>query len=120
MKNCVLIVVEEIDVRARIARVLTRSGYAVELASNEKRALKLASDQQISTAIVGLGSGLAGFAIAQELRDAVPKLLVLVAETSKDMNSFKPLVSRSRWGFVEVVERRGTCRQASRNDSGFR
>ena len=119
MKNRVLIVVEEIDVRARIARVLTRSGYAVELASNEKRALKLASDQQISTAIVGLGSGLAGFAIAQELRDAVPKLLVL-AETSKDMNSFKPLVSRSRWGFVEVVERRGTCRQASRNDSGFR
>jgi two-component system phosphate regulon response regulator OmpR len=84
VKNRVLIVVEEIDVRARIARVLTRSGYAVELASNEKRALKLASDQQISTAIVGLGSGLAGFAIAQELRDAVPKLLVL-AETSKDM-----------------------------------
>jgi DNA-binding response OmpR family regulator/class 3 adenylate cyclase len=84
VKNRVLIVVEEIDVRARIARVLHRTGYAVELASNAKRALKLVSDQQISAAIVGLGSGLASLAIAQELRDAVPKLLVL-ADTSEDM-----------------------------------
>ena len=84
MGDCILVVVQEMDLRARIARGLHSSGYAVELATDERRALKLVSDQKINAAIVAPGSTFAGLAMARKLRDSVPKMIVL-AERSEDM-----------------------------------
>src|SRR5262249_26948974 len=42
---------QEIELRARIARLLQSAGYAVELAECEKRALELAAGGQIEAAI---------------------------------------------------------------------
>jgi predicted ATPase/DNA-binding response OmpR family regulator/class 3 adenylate cyclase len=84
VRECVLVVAQEMDLRARIARGLQSSGYAVELATDECRALRLASGQGINAAIVAPDSSLAGLAMARKLRDSVPKLLVL-AERSEDM-----------------------------------
>jgi DNA-binding response OmpR family regulator len=72
------------DLRAKIARTLCSSGYAVELAVDENRALKLASSQKFNAAIVVPGSSLAGLAMARKLHDTIPKMLVL-AERSDDM-----------------------------------
>jgi hypothetical protein len=55
-RECVLVVAQEIDLRARIACALRSSGYAVELAIDESRALKLASSQEINAVIVVPGS----------------------------------------------------------------
>src|SRR6516225_9452078 len=72
------------DLRAKIARGLHSYGYSVELASDECRALRLASRQRINAAIVAPGSSLAGLAMARKLRYFVPKMLVLT-ERSEDM-----------------------------------
>ena len=77
MGKCVLVVAQEMDLRAKIARGLHSYGYSVELASDECRALRLASRQRINAAIVAPGSSLAGLAMARKLRDIVPKMLVL-------------------------------------------
>ena len=82
--KCVLVVAQEMDLRAKIARGLHSYGYSVELASDECRALRLASRQRINAAIVAPGSSLAGLAMARKLRDFVPKMLVL-AERGEDM-----------------------------------
>jgi DNA-binding NarL/FixJ family response regulator len=79
-----LILAQEMHLRARIARALHSNGYAAELASDAKGALKLASERRLDMAIVAPGSGLAGLAMARQLRDAVPKILVL-AEGSEKM-----------------------------------
>jgi DNA-binding NtrC family response regulator len=50
MQKHVLIAAEEIDLRARIARVLQSAGYRVELAENAKRALKLALNHKFNVA----------------------------------------------------------------------
>ena len=87
MRECVLVVAQEMDLRAKIARGLQSSGYAVELATEECRALRLASGQRINAAIVAPGSSFAGLAMARKLRDTVPKILVL-AETNEDIGRF--------------------------------
>jgi DNA-binding response OmpR family regulator/class 3 adenylate cyclase len=71
----VLIVAQQIALRARIARVLLSEGYAVELADNKKRAMELAAGKQIEAAIVALSSDLNG--LEKELRDHVPRTIVL-------------------------------------------
>jgi DNA-binding response OmpR family regulator/class 3 adenylate cyclase/predicted ATPase len=68
-------VAQQIELRARIARVLQSAGYSVELAESEKRALEVASDGQIEAAIVVPSSDLAG--LSRELRDKVPRTIVL-------------------------------------------
>jgi hypothetical protein len=45
--GCVLVVAQELDLRASVACGLRSSGYAVELAVDEDRALRLASSQKI-------------------------------------------------------------------------
>ena len=44
MRKRVLLVATEVELRARFACRLQSSGYAVELACNEQRALRLATD----------------------------------------------------------------------------
>jgi predicted ATPase/DNA-binding response OmpR family regulator len=72
------------NLRAKIARGLHHSGYAVEIAADACRALRLASRQKIDAAIVASDSSLAGLAMARKLRDTVSKMLVL-AERREDL-----------------------------------
>ena len=73
--------------RARFARELQASGYAVELASDMKRALRLAADDHFRVAVVAPGPGLANFAMVSMvsiLRDAVPQVIA-VAEAPDEI-----------------------------------
>ena len=80
----VLVVAQGTALRAKIARLLQPSGYAVELAANQRRALDLAVHVGIDAAILVIGSGLADLAFARRLSDRIPRLIVL-AKRSPDM-----------------------------------
>jgi class 3 adenylate cyclase/DNA-binding response OmpR family regulator len=75
LRRCILVVAQQIELRARIARVLQSAGYAVELAESEKRALKMASGGQIEAAIVVPSTDLT--CLERELREKVPRTIVL-------------------------------------------
>src|SRR5262245_281453 len=83
MRSCILVVAQQIELRARIACVLRSAGYAVELAESEKRALEVASGGQIEAAIVVPSTDLAG--LERELRDKVPRTIVLGHPTHEVM-----------------------------------
>ena len=80
----VLVVAQGTALRAKIARLLQPAGYAVELAADERRALELASHEEIDAAILVTGSGLADLAFARRLSERVPRLIVL-AERAADI-----------------------------------
>jgi DNA-binding response OmpR family regulator/class 3 adenylate cyclase/predicted ATPase len=88
MRQCVLLVAAELELRARFARELQASGYTVELASDEKRALRLALDNTYQGAILAPGPSPASLQLMQELRDAVPIMIVLV-EGSADIDRLR-------------------------------
>ena len=88
MRQRVLLVAAALEVRARFARQLQASGYAVELASDEKRALRLAHNNHYQVAIVASDSSPPGLELMRELRDAVPKMIVL-AEGSSDIDRLR-------------------------------
>jgi DNA-binding response OmpR family regulator len=79
MRRRVLLIAAELDLRARFARELQSSGYAVELASEEKRALRLAQDDNFQVAILAPGSSPPGLELMRELRNTVPKMIVLAS-----------------------------------------
>src|SRR5262249_31523336 len=81
MRRCILVVAQQIELRARIARVLQSAGYAVELAESQKRALELAAGGQIEAAIIVLSTDLAS--LSQELRDKVPRTILLGHQTDE-------------------------------------
>jgi len=66
VRKSVLVVAQQIQLRARIARVLHSAGYGAELAENPKRALELAARKDIQAAIVVQSRELAG--LSQKLR----------------------------------------------------
>jgi DNA-binding response OmpR family regulator/class 3 adenylate cyclase len=74
-------VAQQIELRARIARVLLSAGYAVEVAESQKRAVEVATRAQIEAAIVVLSNDLAG--LSQKLRDKVPRMILLGQETDE-------------------------------------
>ena len=88
MRQRVLLVAAAMELRARFGRELQSSGYAVELASDEKRALKLAQDDNYQVAILAPGPSSASLELMRELRDAVPKMIVL-AEGSVDIERLR-------------------------------
>jgi class 3 adenylate cyclase/DNA-binding response OmpR family regulator/predicted ATPase len=79
LRKRVLVVAQEILLRARIARTLQSAGYAVELAESRTRALELAAGKEFQAAIVGHDACLAG--LAQELRDEIPRTIMLGQQT---------------------------------------
>src|SRR5215470_4258971 len=81
MRRCILVVAQQIEMRARIARVLQSAGYAFELAESEKRALELVTGGQIEAAIVVLSTDLAS--LSQKLRDKVPRTILLGHQTDE-------------------------------------
>ena len=80
MRKSVLVVAQQIQLRARIARVLHSAGYCAELAENPKRALELAACKDIQAAIVVQSRDLAD--LGQELRDKVPTTILLGHRTN--------------------------------------
>ena len=104
MRRRVLFVAAELDLRARFARELQLSGYAVELASDEKRALRLAQDDNYQVAILAPGSSPASLELMRELRDAVPKMIVL-AEGSADIDRLQ-----SRKALAQIEQSAGHLR----------
>ena len=72
---------QQIELRARIARVLQSAGYSVELAESEKRALELAEGRQIEAAIIILSPDLAS--LSEKLRDKVPRTILLGHRTDE-------------------------------------
>jgi DNA-binding response OmpR family regulator len=84
MRRRVLLVAAELELRARFARELHSSGYAVELACDMKRALTLVAVNHFQVAIVAPGPSPASLAMILTLRDNVPKMIV-VAEGPNDI-----------------------------------
>ena len=84
MRRCVLLVAAELDLRAKFARELQSSGYAVELASDMKRALRLSADHHFRVAIVAPGPSPVSLAMIRALRDIVPKM-IMVAEGADEI-----------------------------------
>ena len=87
MRKTVLIVAQDQDLRGQIARALQLAGYAVELAAEEKRTLKLVADGNIDMAILVVGADRAAVALAKQLRVAVQRMIVLADEAQE---SFAP------------------------------
>src|SRR6516225_4903394 len=81
VRKSVLVVAQQIQHRARIARVLHSAGYGAELAENSKRALELAARKDIQAAIVVQSRDLAG--LGQELRDKVPRTILVGDRTDE-------------------------------------
>jgi class 3 adenylate cyclase/DNA-binding response OmpR family regulator/predicted ATPase len=75
VRKNVLVVAQQIEFRARIARVLQSAGYGAELAENPKRALELAGRKNIHAAIVVDSPDLAR--LGQELCDKIPTTIVV-------------------------------------------
>jgi DNA-binding response OmpR family regulator len=81
VRKSVLVVAQQIQLRARIARVLHSAGYGAELAENPKRALELAARKDIQAAIVVQSRELAG--LSQKLRGKIPKTIVVGHRTGE-------------------------------------
>jgi DNA-binding response OmpR family regulator/class 3 adenylate cyclase len=77
MRKRVLVIATEVELRARFARRLQSSGYAVELACNEQRALKLAAACNFHMAIVVADPSSSTLAMIQQLCERVPEIIVL-------------------------------------------
>ena len=77
----VLIVAQQIELRARIARVLQSAGHTVELAGSRTRALELAAGKKIEAAIVVHSRDLNG--LGQELRRQIPRTIMLDHRTDE-------------------------------------
>ena len=75
MRKRVLIVAQQIEPRARIARVLHAAGYAVELAESRKRAIELVTGRKIDAAIIVHSADLTD--LARELREIPVRTMVL-------------------------------------------
>ncbi len=80
MRKTVLIVAQDLELRGQIARALQLGGYAVELAADEKRAMKLIEDGTVDAAILAAGADRSAVALAQQLRATVQRLIVLADE----------------------------------------
>src|SRR4029077_16355702 len=81
MRRCILVVAQQIELRARIARVLQSAGYAVELAESQKRARELAAGGRIEAAIIVVSTDLAS--LSEKLRDKVPRTILLGRQTDE-------------------------------------
>ena len=87
----VLIVAQEIELRARIARVVQSAGHVVELAGSRTRALELAASKKIEAAIVVHSSNLSGLGqdfphgFAQRVLGRSPANLLLTDQPGGDL-----------------------------------
>src|SRR5262249_54834946 len=81
VRQSVVVVAQQMQLRARIAGVLHSAGYGAELAENQKRALELAARKDIRAAIVVQSRDLGG--LEQELRDKIPTTILVGHRTDE-------------------------------------
>lgn len=81
MRKQVLVVAPQMELRGRVARLLRSTGYVVEVAEGQKRALELARTGNIDAAVVVSGSSPAS--LVPELRAIVPRTIVLGDRTNE-------------------------------------
>ena len=81
MRKNVLVVAQQIELRARIARVLHSAGYGAELAGNQKLALELAARKDIQAAIIVHSTDLAG--LGQKLLGKIPTTILVGHRTDE-------------------------------------
>lgn len=79
MRNRIMIVGRDIDLRAGLARILNRAGYRVELAENASHASRIGFSGIALAIIASNGLGPEGRGLAQELRAAVGPVLQVAA-----------------------------------------
>src|SRR5262249_25467685 len=77
----ILIAAQQIELRAKIARLLQTAGCSVEFADNQTRALELAARGKFEAAIVVHSAALAG--LECDLRDIVPRAIALGQPTDE-------------------------------------
>ena len=78
MRSRLLVVAKDTELRARLARRLSRIGHGVELAENISHARRVISEKQFCLAILSLdGVGPEGFDFAEELRSVVGETLLI-------------------------------------------
>src|SRR5262249_238232 len=80
-EGCV-VVAQQIEIRARIARVLHSAGYVAELAGKQKRGLELTARKDIQAAIVVHSTDLAG--LGQKLRGKIPTTILVGHRNRRD------------------------------------
>src|SRR6516225_595506 len=102
MRKRVLIVAMEMELRARFARKLQSSGYAVELACNEQRALMLAAEHSFHVAIVAAEPSSTSLAMIQQLCDRVPEMIVL-ADGPDEIARLRRSLSRVHAFFLKTA-----------------
>src|SRR5580692_9770346 len=84
MKHRILVVAEDAQVRAALARWLMAAGYAVELAEGAKRAREVIDSEAVVLGIIApQGLGAAGRDLARELRGSIGRIIV-VTEPAAD------------------------------------
>ena len=103
MRKRVLFVSSEVELRARFACALRLAGYAVELACDEQRALRLAADHNFHVAIVAPDPKLASLAMIQQLRDRVAAMIVL-AEGRDEIARLRPSLSGVHAFFLKTSD----------------
>ena len=81
MRKNVLVVAQQIELRARIVRVLHSAGYGTELAGNQRRALELAARKDIQAAIVVHSTDLAS--LGRKLRRKIPTTILVGHRTDE-------------------------------------
>src|ERR1700722_768873 len=111
MKHRILVVAEDAQVRATLARWLMAAGYAVDLAEGAKRAREVIANEDVDLSIMApqrLGG--AGLDLARELRSSTGRLIV-VTEPSADREA-EPVAAIATDGSIskplneaEVLER---------------
>jgi DNA-binding response OmpR family regulator/class 3 adenylate cyclase/predicted ATPase len=104
MRKRVLLVAREVELRARLACGLQSSGYAVELASDEKRALRLAAEDNFQVAIVAPAPSSDSLAMMQQLCDRVPGMIVLAAGPDEIAHLRRSLAGVDAF-FLKTVDR---------------
>jgi DNA-binding response OmpR family regulator/class 3 adenylate cyclase len=102
MRKRILLVSSEVELRARFACGLQSAGYAVELACEEKRALRLAADDNFHVAIVAPGSISTSLAVLQQICDRVPEMIVL-AEGPDELARWRRSLPGARAFFLKTA-----------------
>jgi DNA-binding response OmpR family regulator len=101
MKRRILVVAEDASLRAMLARALLQAGQAVELAEGARRAREVIAQDDVALAIVAPhGMGVAGVALAIEIKRQVHRL-ILITEPAEAVSSDLPEAARLSRPFNE-------------------
>src|SRR5262249_17837256 len=102
MRNRLLLVAKEVDLRARFARGLQSAGYAVELAGDGKRAIGLARDNNFHAVIVAPEPTPASLAMTQQLCGRVSGRIIVLAQGPDEIAHLRHLLPQAGAFFLKT------------------